>query len=146
MPRNIFSFLVGCALIVAIAIVQRVSHAAGNRIVERELMQSERNWCAATVKNDVAALGAILADDIIDVWPNGQITTKAQDLADVQSHKTSTCEVDMMQVRVYGNAGIVVGRLTVKSTAFNGRIRFTDTYVRRDGRWQVVLSSGAAIK
>jgi hypothetical protein len=51
----------------------------------------------------------------------------------------------MMQFRVYGSAGIVVGRLTVKSAAFNGQIRFTDTYVRRDGRWQVVLSSCAEI-
>lgn len=52
----------------------------------------------------------------------------------------------MMQVRIYGNAGVVVGRLTIKSAGFNGQIRFTDTYVQRDGRWQVVLSSGAEIK
>jgi hypothetical protein len=84
MLRNILSFLVGCALVVAIATVPRVSHAAGHGKVGQELMQSERNRCTATVKNDVAALGAILADDIIDVWPNGKITTKAQDLADAK--------------------------------------------------------------
>jgi hypothetical protein len=134
MTRNMLLFLVGCALVVAIVIRPRASLAANHGKVENELMQSERNRCTATVKNDSAALGAILADDIIDVWPNGKITTKAQDLADVQINKTSACGVDMMQVRVYGNAGVVVGRLTIKSAAFNGQIRFTDTYVRRDGR------------
>lgn len=146
MTRHKLSFLVGCALVVAIAIGPRASLAADHGKVEQELLQSERDRCTATVKNDAAALGGILADDIIDVWPNGKITTKAQDLADVQTNTTSACEVEMMQVRVYGNAGVVVGRLSIKSAAFNGQIRFTDTYVRRDGRWQVVLSSGAEIK
>ena len=146
MPRHLFSFLAGCALAAVIAIGPSASFAADHGKVERELLQSERNRCIATVKSDAAALSEILADGIIDVWPNGKITTKAQDLADLQSNKTSACEVDQMQVRIYGNAGIVVGRLTVKSAGFNGQIRFTDTYVRRDGRWQVVLSSGAEIK
>jgi hypothetical protein len=144
--RHKLSFLLSCALVVAITIEPRASLAADHGKVEQELLQSERDRCIAAVKNDAAALGAILADDIIDVWPSGKITTKAQDLADLQTNKTSACEVDMMQFRVYGNAAVVVGRLTIKSAAFSGQIRFTDTYVRRDGRWQVVLSSGTEIK
>jgi hypothetical protein len=146
MTRHNLSFLAGCTLAVVIAVGPSASLAADHGKVEQELTQSERNRCTATVRNDAGALGAILADDIIDVWPNGKITTQAQDLADVQTDKTSACEVDMMQVRVYGNAAVVVGRLPIKSAAFNGQIRFTDTYVRRDGRWPIVLSSGAELK
>jgi len=120
--------------------------AADTGTVERQLLQSEHDRCTATVRNDAAALGAILADGIIDVWPGGKITTKAQDLADVATEKTGVCEVDQMTVRVYGTTGVVVGRLTVGSVGSTKQLRFTDTYVRLDRRWQVVLSSGTEIR
>ncbi len=52
----------------------------------------------------------------------------------------------MMQVRVYGNAAVVIGRLTIKSAAADEQKRFTDTFIMRNGRWQVVLSSGSSIR
>ena len=54
MTRHKLSFLAGCALVVAIVNGPRVSLAANHGKVERELMQSERNRCTATVKHDAA--------------------------------------------------------------------------------------------
>jgi hypothetical protein len=51
-----------------------------------------------------------------------------------------------MKVRDYGDAAIVVGRATVKSAQFNGQFIFTDTYIRRNGHWQVVASQSTEIK
>jgi ketosteroid isomerase-like protein len=56
-----------------------------------------------------------------------------------------------MDVRVEGNTGIVTGvyRLTgrdEKGQPMDRRIRYTDVYVKRDGRWLVVASQGTLIK
>jgi hypothetical protein len=144
--RHTHSFLAACALAVATATGSPSLLAAGAGKVEQDLIQSERDRCTATIGNDAAALSAILADNIIDVWPGGEITTKAQDLVDVKTEKTSVCEVDQMQVRVYEDAAVVVGRLTIEASGSKKRIRFTDTYVRLDGRWQVVLSAVTEIR
>jgi hypothetical protein len=146
MTRHPLPPLPACALLIASAFASAASLASDVGTVERQLLQSERDRCAATLSNDATALGAILADGIIDVWPGGNITTKAQDLADVVTEKTGVCEVDQMKVKVYGNTGVVVGRLTIGSIGATRQLRFTDTYVRLDGRWQVVLSSGTEIR
>jgi uncharacterized protein DUF4440 len=59
---------------------------------------------------------------------------------------TTVCDEDKMKVRDYGDAAIVVGRATVKSAQFNGQFIFTDTYIRRNGHWQVVASQSTEIK
>ena len=109
-------------------------------------MQLERNWCAAVLKSDAAALGAILADDLTDVSETGKVAGKTQDLASLKTDKTTVCEDDMMQVRLYGDAAVVVGRATVKSATFNGQVRFTDTYIRRNGHWLCVATQATEIK
>lgn len=55
-----------------------------------------------------------------------------------------------MKVRVYGDAAVVAGLVrrsgTIKGIAYKDRqVLFTDTYVRRDGRWQCVSSQGTLV-
>lgn len=49
-----------------------------------------------------------------------------------------------MQVRVYGDTAVVIGRNTEKGTLkgkpYTYTYRWTDVFVRRDGRWQAVVS------
>jgi hypothetical protein len=146
MLRKMLSILVGCALAVTGLIAPPASLAADQGKVEQELMRLERNWCNADVKNDAAALSAILADDHTDVTLTGKVTNKAQNIADLKTDKTTVCDVDMLQVRVYGDAAVVVGRATVKSATFNGQYMYTDTYIRRNGHWQCVAAQGTEIK
>ena len=52
-----------------------------------------------------------------------------------------------MKVRIYGDAAVVTGIVTrtgaYKGVPFKDRQHlFTDTFVRRDGRWQCVASQG----
>jgi hypothetical protein len=146
MIRKVLSFLAAFTLVVASATGSFASPAVGAGNVEQALMQMERQWCAASIKNDLGVLDTIMADDLVLVSPSGKLTNKTQELADTHSDPNSVCEVDMMQVRVYGNAAVVIGRVTRISAASDEQIRFTDTFIRRNGRWQVVLSSGSEIK
>jgi hypothetical protein len=50
--------------------------------------------------------------------------------------------IDDLQVRMYGDAAVANGRVTVKAQSneegFNGQYCYNDMYVKRGGRWQAV--------
>jgi hypothetical protein len=146
MKRKEFLLLAGYALAVTGLIAAPVSSSADQGKTEQELTRVERNWCNADVKNDDAALSAILADDFTDVNLNGKVTNKAQSIADLKTDKTTACDVDMLHFQIYGDTAIVVGRATVKSATYNGQYMYTDVYVRRNGQWQAVAAQGTEIK
>jgi ketosteroid isomerase-like protein len=135
--------LVG-ALSIAVAATAAV---AQQTTPEHELIQLELDWCAATVKKDAALLGRILADAFTGFSSRGQLQTKADALADFKDQTTSTetCLDRDVKVRTYGNAAVVTG-LGTRTGTYKGipykdrQIMWTDTFVRKDGRWQCVAS------
>jgi ketosteroid isomerase-like protein len=60
-------------------------------------------------------------------------------------------ELSGIRIRVEGNAGVVTGVNHVKGhddkgAAFDRTVSFTDTFVKRDGRWQVWATEGTEVK
>ena len=115
-------------------------------------MQIERDWCAATVKKDAAMLGRILADEYTGVGHRGTTATKAQELAYFKSAESAvaSCLDANVKVRIYGDVAVVTGTGnrsgTYKGVPFKDRqILWTDTFVRRDGRWLCVASQGTLV-
>lgn len=113
---------------------------------EKELINLEDGWGDAWVRNDVAFLDRILADDYTEMVSDGSVSTKAQSLADLKSgdFKCTSSVNDDYKVRVYGNAAIVTGHLTLKAQDkgkdISGQYRWTDTWVKRAGHWQCVAT------
>lgn len=119
---------------------------------EQDLIQLERDWCTSSVKRDSAILGRILADDYTGVGSRGAKETKAEALASLKDMTSSVdvCVDTDLKVRVYGDAAVVTGLATRSGTnkgvAFKDRqYLWTDTFVRRDGRWQCVASQSTVI-
>ncbi len=52
--------------------------------------------------------------------------------------------MDQLAVRAYGDTAIVTGRTTATAPVAL-RLRFTDVFVRRNGRWLVVASHATRI-
>ena len=120
--------------------------------VEKELIKLENDWNNAAVKRDVAALSRILADDWTLIDPgDGTIVTKTQSLADLKSGEdvVTSAVGDEWKVRVYGDAAVVLSRETdkeqYKGKDVSGQYRFTDTWIKKAGRWQCVASAGTKI-
>jgi ketosteroid isomerase-like protein len=120
--------------------------------VEQELIKLENDWNNAMVKRDVAALSRIVTDDWTTIDPDdGTIMTKAQSLADLKSGEDvyTSAVGDEWKVRVYGDAAVVLSRETVKEQYkgkdVSGQYRFTDTWIKKAGRWQCVASAGTKI-
>ncbi len=79
MLRKMLSILAACVLGTTGVTGSSASLAAGDGKVEQALMQLERQWCAASIKNDLGVLDAIMADGLILVSSSGKLTNKEQE-------------------------------------------------------------------
>jgi ketosteroid isomerase-like protein len=114
--------------------------------VEQELIRLEKEANDAWAKHDVEAYARLLADDYLCTGPDGDIITKAQDLAELKSDETvyiSAIEDDF-RIHAYGNVAVVNFRLTYKNRykgkENSGQERFTDTWVKFGNRWRCVAT------
>jgi uncharacterized protein (TIGR02246 family) len=120
--------------------------------VEQALLDMERKWVAAGLKNDAAALAEILADGWSSVSAEGQVITRAQTLDDVKKNKFTRSEVSDMKVRTVGaDTAIVTGVWTGVGTDAKGQKvdtseRWTDVFVNQGGRWKCVASHNTTLK
>lgn len=131
----------------ALALIAWLAGSSGSaqtpRSVEQELIALDQAFNDAQVKKDRATLERLWADDYSYTHSNGSVMNKAQDIADTMSGDMTwtAARLDDLTVKVYGDVGIVTGRLTMQGTArayASGPRRFTDIFVKRNGRWQLV--------
>jgi len=119
------------------------SRAQTPRSAEQELMALDQASNDAQVKKDRATLERLWGDDYLYTHSNGSVLNKAQDIADTMSGDMTwtAARLDDLKVKLYGDVGIVTGRLTMEGKArqyASGPRRFTDIFVKRNGRWQLV--------
>ena len=120
--------------------------------VEQTLMKIEQDALAAILKRDAAAFGKFFADDAVLTTPDGSLQTKAQLLADVKSGDLvlESSSIADMKVKAFGDAAVVTYITTdkgkYKGQDISGRFRWTDTFVRRGGGWQIVATHGTPIQ
>ena len=117
-----------------------------------ELAQLEREWLNAYDNDDVEAMDRIVANDFTITFPGGQVDTKADIMAGLspdedeeedenegngRSHYTED-----RAIRIYGNTAILTGVYVDPGDEGepDERYRYTDTWMRRHGEWQVVAS------
>jgi ketosteroid isomerase-like protein len=127
---------------------------AGHRLGDMgQLYYMEQDWNAADVNNDVAWFERNLAYDYSSVSSRtGALSDKAEDIADVRSpkRKMTSAVLSDFNVRVSGDSAVVTGVNHVtgtddKNQPIDRRVRFTDTFVKRDGRWQAWATQGTTI-
>ena len=85
--------------------------AAASSGAAEELKQVERDWIEGQKAGDADKIGQLLADDWRGLLPDGRAVNKQQYLADYKSgaQKFESVEVGPMDVRVFGNIGVVQG-------------------------------------
>ncbi|HXY24692.1 MAG TPA: nuclear transport factor 2 family protein [Candidatus Acidoferrum sp.] len=118
----------------------------GSSTTKQALMDLENTWVEALVKADAVALDAVLVDSYVDTDENSQRSDKKGVLAVIQSGdlKLKSIKISDMRVYDYGDAAVVTGSAaqagTYKGQAVTAKIIFTDTFVRRNGKWKAVAS------
>ena len=117
------------------------------------LMYMEHDWNAADMKRDTNWFEKNFAADYSSVSSRtAKIATKSEDLADMKTDKSVTEWNDLsnINIRIDGNTAVVTGVVHSKgrddkNQPFDRRVSFTDTFIKRDGRWQVWATQGTRI-
>ena len=121
---------------------QMKNETSAQNNVEQELKQLENEWLNSYLRGDRQTFDRIVADDFTRTDESGKFATKAEEKEIVQAPPASvnaSLTNEDMQVRVYGETAVVTGRIISKvQDSLNFQSRFTDTFVKRKGRWQVV--------
>jgi ketosteroid isomerase-like protein len=113
---------------------------------EQELLKLEKAFAEAIVRNDLEGIGRLVTDDWIIIDPNGEIVDRARFFEVIKSGALThdMMESEDFRVRVYGDSAVVTGVARAKGKfmgqEFSTRERATDVFVKRDGRWQCVLT------
>ncbi|HSC08445.1 MAG TPA: nuclear transport factor 2 family protein [Steroidobacteraceae bacterium] len=111
---------------------------------QESVEQVERRRFAAMVDRDIAALEPLLAEDLTYGHSNGEFENKAQFLETIRAGRLRYVAIGVQElsVRQYENVAIVTGRLAISGRAGDQSValtlRYTDAYLNRDGRWQLV--------
>ncbi|SRR6266436_2658527 len=127
--------------------------------IETELTRIENDWPRIIKEHDAATVRRIEADDAVFVYPDGSPGDKAQDVKDMEAGSLSadSWEVLDLKVNVLDNdSAVVSGRNIVKGGKYkmpdgkiqdiSGEYRWIDTYVRRNGQWQVVAGATTPVQ
>jgi ketosteroid isomerase-like protein len=132
---------------------QAVANAGGPLDDAGVLAYMEREWNDASIAHNGAWVERNYAFDATDISSRkGGIMTKVQSVNDATTDKSElqSLELSDLNIRVEGNGAVVTGinheiGRDAQGKPFDRRVRFTDTYIKRDGRWQVWATQGTTI-
>jgi hypothetical protein len=139
-------YLIGAVAITLVLYpLQAAAGAFSQRDAEILISESEAAWVAAEVSGDPSVAKRILADDYVGVFPDGSIGHKADAVAFfVPANRSPSARLDYVHVRFFGDVATAQGQetdLRPKGAPLpSGRLIFTDVFVLRKGRWQIVNS------
>lgn len=114
----------------------------------------EHEWNDADVKGDSAWMEKNFAGNLTSISSRtGKLMSKSEEIADLKSRKAVPLwnELSDLNVRTQGDTAVVTGVNRVKGKEADGkefdrRVAFTDVWVKRDGRWQVIATQGTEVR
>ena len=114
--------------------------------MEEEFLKLEGAFAKAIVTNDVEGIARLVANDWIIIDPNGEIVDRTRFFEVIKSGALThdVMESGDFRVRVYENSAVVTAVTRTKGKfmgqEFSTQERATDVFVKRDGRWECVLT------
>ena len=129
--------------LVALALLSSPTIVAANAATEVEAV--ERAPFQTWVKGDIAAMQAVMADDVLYCHSNGQCQTKKEFIAEIESKQRVYKKMDLisMTAKALGSYAVLINGTVDVIAEAPGKVAqfkgiYTSVYVRRDGRWQLL--------
>jgi ketosteroid isomerase-like protein len=141
--------LTGALLLGMVLLVAAQKH--GQTADETLILALESAWNQAELHHDAKAAADIMADTFISVDHHGKLMNKAQYLADLKDESFHPEQIanENPKVYMYGNTAIVTSAYRTRGTdsgqPFVHHGRFTDTWVKVNGKWVCVADQETLI-
>ena len=126
--------------------------AAAGGADEQAVIAAEQQWLKSQQTNNVELLAPLLAGKVVETSEDGKVYAgKEAVLADARSETWSSADYTDLKVSVFGHTAIATGTFAGKGKDAAGKpldelVRFTDTWVKMDGKWLCVATQSSRIK
>jgi ketosteroid isomerase-like protein len=110
---------------------------------ERYIRESESQWAESVASGDGSVVQRILADDFIGVDPKGGHYDKTKMIAETSDGAKyfASNHLNDVKIRFYGDTALAQGNESwERKSGERGRFVWTDTWLRRNGQWQIVAA------
>ena len=140
------------AFLLLLALAGPAATCEPSSVNEQTFLKLQHDWAEARKHADMHFLESFYAREFSVGVMNGGESSREQDLAMFSSGdlKPSTIEDRDMHVFLYGTTAMVTGvehlEGTYKGHSGQFDLRFTNLFVLRDGRWQIVRHQAAQIR
>lgn len=143
-PAPVRVLSVACAAVLPLLAGAAAAGGVASPGTVRALIALEHRWLTAAAGHDTATLDRILAPDFTDTGWNGVVRDRAMVLAAARRATAPPVPqtLEDLAVRRFGRVALVTGI----DASVRGRVRFSDVFVRRAGRWQAVHAQETPIR
>jgi ketosteroid isomerase-like protein len=107
---------------------------------EAALIELEQRWAAALSRKDADSVACMVAGEFEDADVDGSLHSRSQMLEHIPHRKPGVNHLSEMRAHVEGDFGFTRGLATLVDASGKvvARVRFTDVFTYRDGRWQAL--------
>jgi Domain of unknown function (DUF4440) len=115
---------------------------------ENYIKLSESQWAEVELTRDAAVVERILADDFVGVAPDGLHYTKANEVHSAKSPERQCISNHLVDIKVrfYGDTAVAQGsEAWEKRGGVHGRYVWADTWIRRNGKGQIVAAEDVQV-
>lgn len=111
------------------------------------LVMQEMRWVRALDQKDTKLLNCVLAQEFTDSGVEGQVRGRETVLKELPQHPQVKHRFRDLKAVMIGDTGVVRGvNHVVLPNGVAVDVRFTDTFVHRDGSWQAIAAQETLIK
>ena len=147
--RRSFPFVIAYA-----GIIFFISGCASTRVdvdPERYILDGARQWAESVATGNTADLERIIAEDFVGTDPQGRRYDKKKMLADTREAPKyfASNKLGPVTIRFFGDAAVAQGEETWtrhRGDPISGRFVWTDTWLKRNGRWQIIAAQDMIAK
>ncbi|MYM33631.1 DUF4440 domain-containing protein [Duganella sp. FT94W] len=134
-----FLLLAGCSH-------SRVASSESYAQAERYIIACSHDWAESVVTGDRSKRRIYFADDFIGTDTKGRRYDKSQVTRETGPAKQIISnKIDDLNVKFFGDTAIAHGSETwIRKDGSTGRYVWTDIWIKRDGKWQVIAAQDAA--
>jgi ketosteroid isomerase-like protein len=117
---------------------------SGTALANLAPLQLEDEWTTALVKRDAATFERLLAPKFV-YTENASVMNRGEVIKSVNgSDRVEWARNEGLRVHDFGDVQVITGVLHLRGRGRNGafdrRYQFTDTWQRRNGRWQIIAA------
>lgn len=148
-PIHAIAMLAICSS--SFALAGQTANGTASNDVRQNLMRMEHEGSEAMLKGNTAIMERDTADSFTFTGPDGATSTKAEGINSIKNGdlKFESSTMSDMKVMQYGDSAVVTYTTTDKGTYkgqdISGTYRWTDVWVKRDGKWQIVAGQGTPV-